>query len=65
VTQKLTTEQMKRCAELLEVIVRPDEEGFGWAIEEAQKIFGYRVDVPQIKRGRPRGARSLTAPNLP
>lgn len=53
----LTEQQRNRCVELLEVIVRPGDNEFAFAIEEAQKMFGYFTNQTSKKLVRRRRKR--------
>lgn len=55
----LSPPYLVRCAELLEIIVRPGDHSFGEAIQEAQTIFGYSIK-PELKLQRKRVHRKPT-----
>ena len=51
----LSSQQQALCVQLLDVIVRPGDHEFQWAIEASQKILGYEVPADPPRRvGRPR-----------
>lgn len=59
----LSMRQLRRAAELLDVIVRPGDNDFGPAIEEAQKLLGYEFVFVKVRKKRRRTFYGIRKPN--
>lgn len=58
-----TLPELKRCAELLDVIVRPGDHAFYQEILEAQRLLGYSAPEPVKRVRKYKGYYAIRKPN--